>query len=301
MRKLFSRVCFLRCGHTDQPGHSPMLGGVLRHPATRWPQTFGNTRFFRDYPYFLPCASASAIAFLSFAFSTIALREVSIFHFIRRNTRDLIMCSQTLPVRPNRSWGPWRQKIIARLTFVKRKAKSSETPLLGDTHRTNYGSSVSEAGFGIPATTPPLAELFVPAFTWKLVNFGCFAFVDMAVFALIPLVYSTPIEYGGLGMDPFTIGLIMGSFAMANGILSALCLGSLLRRWDPKVIFQHGILSLFVSFAAFPIQDAFARRAGRADSVVMTLVLLQFVAQTSLPPCYGTMKFSTLIFKYSWC
>lgn len=127
----------------------------------------------------------------------------------------------------------------------------------------------------------------MPAYTWTIVNYGCFTFVDMAIFALIPLVYSTPIEYGGLGMDPFKIGVILGSFGMINGLLCAVTLGPLMRRWGPTTVYKRSILGLFISFSAFPIQNALARRAGCLDIYVAAVVLLQFAAQFTLSPCYG--------------
>ncbi|CAK5274419.1 unnamed protein product [Mycena citricolor] len=53
----------------------PFIGGVLEHPATKWPNTMGKIEFLRNNPYFLPCAAASAIALFSFIVGFIGLRE----------------------------------------------------------------------------------------------------------------------------------------------------------------------------------------------------------------------------------
>jgi hypothetical protein len=53
-----------------------MLGGILSNAADRWPELFGKSEFIRSHPYFLPSASAAFIAFVSFAISAIALKEV---------------------------------------------------------------------------------------------------------------------------------------------------------------------------------------------------------------------------------
>ncbi|CAK5274420.1 unnamed protein product, partial [Mycena citricolor] len=54
---------------------APFIGGVLEHPATKWPNTMGKIEFLRNNPYFLPCAAASAIALFSFIVGFIGLRE----------------------------------------------------------------------------------------------------------------------------------------------------------------------------------------------------------------------------------
>ena len=53
-----------------------MLGGILSNAADRWPELLGKSEFIRSHPYFLPSASAAFIAFLSFAISAVALKEV---------------------------------------------------------------------------------------------------------------------------------------------------------------------------------------------------------------------------------
>jgi len=54
----------------------PIIGGVLSQPAERWPDTFGRIHFFRRYPYFLPCAAAAFLAFLSYPIAFFGLNEV---------------------------------------------------------------------------------------------------------------------------------------------------------------------------------------------------------------------------------
>ena len=53
-----------------------MLGGMLSNAADRWPDVFGKNKFIVEHPYFLPSAAAGLIAFISFAISAIALKEV---------------------------------------------------------------------------------------------------------------------------------------------------------------------------------------------------------------------------------
>ena len=60
----------------DSGFSSPVIGGVLSHPADTWPQSFGKIQFLRDYPYFLPCLVAALIPFSAIIFSIVFLKEV---------------------------------------------------------------------------------------------------------------------------------------------------------------------------------------------------------------------------------
>jgi hypothetical protein len=134
---------------------------------------------------------------------------------------------------------------------------------------------------------PPLSRLFVPSFVITIVNFGLLAFVDMSMSALIPLVYSTPIEYGGLGMDPLKIGSIMGSFAIFNGVFSTLFLGALIRRCGTLNLYRACVFSFFITIGGFPLGNALARRADGIDASVFMVVLIQFLAMGAMYPCYS--------------
>lgn len=57
--------------------YRPVIGGTLTRPAIEWPHLFGKFQFFHTYPYFLPCAAAAAITFVSCLCAGLVLQEVS--------------------------------------------------------------------------------------------------------------------------------------------------------------------------------------------------------------------------------
>ena len=57
----------------------PVIGGILSHPADRWPATFAKLTFFSDFPYFLPCFVAGLVPLSAFFLSAMFLKEVSYF------------------------------------------------------------------------------------------------------------------------------------------------------------------------------------------------------------------------------
>ncbi|RXW25540.1 hypothetical protein EST38_g339 [Candolleomyces aberdarensis] len=245
----------------------PTLGGVLSNPASRWPETFGRIPFFHHHPYFLPCAAAALIAFSSFFVSAIAMKE-------------------TLP--PSK-----RIKLSSLWRRDGNTARDDETtPLLTDATSDHCAAIAVERAIPVSESEeerPPLSQLFIPPFVITVGNYGLLAFVDMSVSALIPLVYSTPVEYGGLGMDPLKIGSIMGFFAIVNGAFSGLFLGSLVRRYGTLNIYRTGIFTFFIVIGLFPVGSALARRAGGIDAFVISVVGIQFLSLVTMSPCYASM------------
>ena len=53
-----------------------MIGGVLSHPADRWPNTLGKISLFREYPYCLPCFVAAMVPLAGFFLTSLFLKEV---------------------------------------------------------------------------------------------------------------------------------------------------------------------------------------------------------------------------------
>src|SRR5258706_8328715 len=54
--------------------YSPLIGGVFARPANHW-EMF-DLPFWREFPYFLPCASAAGISLTAFVVGFIWLKEV---------------------------------------------------------------------------------------------------------------------------------------------------------------------------------------------------------------------------------
>jgi nitrate/nitrite transporter NarK len=93
------------------------------------------------------------------------------------------------------------------------------------------------------------------------------------MWALQPLFYSTPIELGGLGFDPVTIGFWMGAFGIMNGILQTIIFAPLVNKYGPKTIFQYSEACLIPIFALPPITNIIARQYGIGWLVWFSLTL----------------------------
>jgi len=84
-------------------------------------------------------------------------------------------------------------------------------------------------------------------------NYIFLSFVQMANAVLVPLMYSTPVEYGGLGLSPFAIGTVLGNLGIINTIFQAKFLGKMIRRFGSLRLYRIGILSSCIAFAMYPV------------------------------------------------
>ncbi|KAH6909205.1 major facilitator superfamily domain-containing protein [Coprinopsis sp. MPI-PUGE-AT-0042] len=248
---------------------APIIGGVLSRPADHWPETFGRIALLREYPYFLPCAVASAIAFIPFVIAAISLKETL------PSVRDI----------------PLRHR-ISRLFSRPSKTADAE-PLLADSSCAEYGAVRGNATVAATAK-PKISQLAVPDFIYVIVNHGFLAFIDMANTALLPLVYSTPIEYGGLGLEPYRIGVVMSATSITNSVLQTMFLGPVVRRVGCKTMYKVCFHTFLVSFAAFPVANAFARQAGHVDWKTACILGIQLASLLFVGPCYTAMQLLTI-------
>ncbi|OAX38190.1 MFS transporter [Rhizopogon vinicolor AM-OR11-026] len=107
-----------------------------------------------------------------------------------------------------------------------------------------------------------MRSLFVPSVLIPILNYDCLAILEIATWALQPLFYSTPIELGGLGFDPATIGLWMGAFGLLNGVVQTIIFAPLIHKYGPKTIFQFGVTCSIPIFSLPPITNMIARQYG---------------------------------------
>jgi hypothetical protein len=65
----------------------------------------------------------------------------------------------------------------------------------------------------------PLRSLITRLVLISVANYGKLAFLDMTTATLLNLIWSTSVEFGGLGMSPVSIGLWMAGYSTLNGII----------------------------------------------------------------------------------
>ena len=146
----------------------------------------------------------------------------------------------------------------------------------------------SESETSSPERAKPMfRDMFTRALWSTLLNHALLAFVEMAHSTLLPLMYSTSIHLGGLGLEPFTIGLVLGAFGCVNAIGQAKFLGRLIRVYGARKVYIISFACIIMCFLMYPVMSFFAKRAGRVDGIVYTCMAIQLCFQAGIYSAYG--------------
>jgi len=120
----------------------------------------------------------------------------------------------------------------------------------------------------------------------SVINYATLGLVDIAYRAIQPLFFSTPIEGGGLGLTPPSIGKILALYGVLNGIYQFTCFTRAHSLWGTKKLFVGGLCCSIPIFALFPVMNALARVYG-VGPIVYSVVALQIVFALGLSSCFS--------------
>ncbi|KAL0569629.1 hypothetical protein V5O48_012338 [Marasmius crinis-equi] len=234
----------------------PALGGILSEPADRWPTIFGGV-FFRENPYFLPCAAAALFAFIAFVSCFFLLKETHKVH---------------PRLKPNL------------------ESSSERDPLLQNAQNSNVDSDQQTKEL-------TLYEIIVPnrPLQHSLVCHAFHSFTHMSHRVVIPLVYSTSIPEGGLGLSPYQIGVILAVFGVCNAVLQILVWKPLLKRIGPKRMFTLSYTFHFVRIFMMMLARIVAANVGYVNWLVWALIFAQMATSTLATTTFNAI--STIIVK----
>jgi MFS family permease len=235
---------------------APIIGGSLSHPAERFPTLFGNSEFLKQYPYFLPCSVPAAVSAIAFLVAYFFLKET---------------VSSTLPISQ---------------LFSFRKSKASRNVVGSQTSVTPISSPNGQKADINDEKPLPLRSLFTHRVAIAAANYALLSLVDIALRALQPLFFSTPIHLGGLGLPPSMIGSLLSIYGVLNGVFQVLFFARILDKWGAKRVFMAGILSAFPMFASFPILSYLVQTQG-LSTTVWIIVGLQLTLSIFINLSYG--------------
>lgn len=113
--------------------------------------------------------------------------------------------------------------------------------------------------------------------------------MDIAFRAILPVFLSTPIEIGGLGLNPSTIGTIFSVSGILSGVLRVFFFARINDYWGSRKIYMAGIVSVLGSFVCFPIMSLLAKNQGLSNAV-WGLVAVQTVLSVGTSFSYGELR-----------
>lgn len=95
-----------------------------------------------------------------------------------------------------------------------------------------------------------------------------------------------PLSIGGLGLQPSTIGYIMGIYGAGTGLYQGLFFAKIIRFLGPRGVFVSGIAIFAPSFALIPIISMIAKANG-VNWLVWVLVGVVMALMAWMDMAYG--------------
>jgi len=134
----------------------------------------------------------------------------------------------------------------------------------------------------------PLRYLLTRPVLVSVANYATLALLGMVSAALMPLIWSTSVEFGGLNLSPASIGLWLSVFGCINGLFQLTVFPRAVARFGPRSVFVAGIGVFALVYTMFPLENLVLRRA--ADGPAWLFILLQLTGLS-----ISEMSYSELI------
>ena len=134
---------------------------------------------------------------------------------------------------------------------------------------------------------PPLRSVLTRPVAVSVANHGMLALLNAIVESYTPLVWSTPVKYGGLSLSPASIGLWLSLYGVMNGIFQLLFFPRFVNRFGPRRVFVFSLVSCAVIYSIFPLENLAVVVGGGPNMVVWLLIILQLSSLCVFDMGYG--------------
>jgi hypothetical protein len=149
----------------------------------------------------------------------------------------------------------------------------------------------------------PLRSLLTRPVLISVANYGMIGLLEMTVTTLLPLIWSTSVEFGGLSMTPVSIGLSMAAFGSLNGIFQFVAFPHIVGRFGPRRVFITSIISFVPIYLMFPFENLSLRLASSGANVTWLLIILQLgslsISDMGFSKCSPILYLCTML-KTDW-
>jgi hypothetical protein len=186
----------------------------------------------------------------------------------------------------------------------------SSTSLLTPEAAVNYGStdinnqssvcdySSIESGAPRPDLEEPsqvpasFRELLTPQVIKIMSIYMFLTFNDMCGSVLLPLFHSTSTSLGGLGLDPYRMGVIITAWGVTNASVQTVFLKRIVKTLGPRNAIIVGQSSYVVIFGLYPLLRYFIQWSGGVDARVWTVLVIQLMFHMFGAMAYGKYHFA---------
>lgn len=165
--------------------------------------------------------------------------------------------------------------------------------------RTNLDISQGESSDSLRKDTqkpPPLRSVLTKPVLLSIANYAMLALLEVAIMALIPLVWSTSVEFGGLDFEPALIGLWMSVYGCMNGLFLFTVFPRVIGRFGLRRVLITCITFYAVVVIMFPLENLVLLHAtGGSTMAVWPLIFLQLLSLSvfMMGYCAGLMYISS--------
>src|SRR5260221_2792592 len=118
----------------------------------------------------------------------------------------------------------------------------------------------------------PLRDLLTRPVLVSVANYSTLALLGMVSAALMPLIWSTPIEFGGLDLSPASIGVWLSVYGCMNGVFQFVVFPRAVKRFDLRSIFATSIGVFALVYIMYPLENLTLRHP--ADNPAWLFILL---------------------------
>ncbi|KAG6916781.1 hypothetical protein DXG01_005363 [Tephrocybe rancida] len=192
----------------------------------------------------------------------------------------------TSPITPT-SFPVLRQTLPSAVAKQEKRRQSTDTasllggdsPGYGAIHESTSAAQTNHTTIADEEATVPFRGLLIPQILKPLLAYSALAFVSSSTQVLLPLMYSTSIPVGGLGFDAYRIGIILSAFSFVNAFVQLFLLAKLVRRFGPRTLLAFVQCGYAINIGIYPVLGFLVRRAGRVDSKVWTVVVVQLASR----------------------
>lgn len=239
----------------------PAFGGFFANPAAQFPGVFGNSRFFKAFPFALPNLMGSVIFMISMTTAFLFLKETAVH---KRNHRD---------------WGLILGEKLVNLLSGKRQPRAvsesrdddEETTLLQRTssHASHDGAPLSRVQSATRKAQAlrkhGLRAVLSPQTTLNLVCYTFLALHSVAFDQLLPVFLHYPVEKhtpentslpfvfnGGFGLKSGSIGTIFTVYGLTCGLIQFLLYPPIATRFGILNCFKASLVIMPFSYCLLP-------------------------------------------------
>ncbi|KAH6619767.1 major facilitator superfamily domain-containing protein [Chaetomium sp. MPI-SDFR-AT-0129] len=267
----------------------PAFGGFFARPVDQYPSLFGNSAFFKQYPFVLPNLMACCVFFVSFMTGLLFLKET--LH-TKRNQRDwgLVLGEKLTGTFKRRSKANPKRR---RLSFVDDEASA---PLLADSAMSSTDQLATDQQQQQQQQPITYSEIFTSQTSINLLAYTFLALHAVAYDQILPVFLnyprvvpdesntSLPFKFtGGFGLGSDRIGTIYTIYGICCGVVQFLLFPTLCSRFGVLTCFRAATMVFPIIYILTPY-TALIQSDTLRYTIFLTLLLIKgFVVIIGFP------------------